>query len=66
MHPAFAVRITGMPRFAAGSTGNSVEPETARGGLEPGTYTGSDQYAVNLSVGWPETWEDGLEYPALR
>jgi hypothetical protein len=52
-----AVTISGMPDFAAKSTGDPAEVETARGALEPGTYTSSDRYAVNLQAA-PSGWQD--------
>jgi hypothetical protein len=52
-----AVRVTGLPGFAADATGELAEVETARGELDPGTYTASDRYAVNLQA-WPGTWQD--------
>jgi len=52
------VTITGMPHFAASSTANQTEVETARGELEPGTYAGSGRYAINLARGWPQAWTD--------
>lgn len=51
------VRVTGMPGFAAAATGESAEVETARGDLEPDTYTASDRYAVNVRS-WPDAWQD--------
>jgi len=52
------VTVTGMPGFAARSTGNRAEIETVRGSLEPGTYTAQDRYAINLEQGWPQGWKD--------
>jgi hypothetical protein len=62
------VTVTGMPGFAAASTGYQAEPETARGTLEPGTYAASDRYAVNLTEGWPQGWQDwkGVSGAAVR
>jgi tetratricopeptide (TPR) repeat protein len=51
------VRVTGMPGFAAQATGEAFEVATARGGLDPETYTASDRYAVDLDA-WPEHWRD--------
>jgi len=51
------VRVTGMPGFAAQATGEAFEVATARGGLDPDTYTASDRYAVDLDA-WPEHWRD--------
>jgi hypothetical protein len=57
-----------MPGLAAASTGHPAEDETARGGLDPGTYAVSDRYAVNLSAGWPGDWRDwkGASGAAVR
>ena len=52
------VMITGMPEFAAASTGYRIETETTRGEVDPGTYVASDRYAVNLAEGWPGRWQD--------
>ena len=46
-----AVTVIGLPGFAAVSTGNPAEAETAGGSLERGTNTGSDECAVNLATG---------------
>jgi len=63
-----AVTVTGLPGFAAASTGEEVETVTTRGNLEPGTYTGSDRYAVDLTSGWPQGWRDwaGVSGAAVR
>jgi hypothetical protein len=61
------VTVVGMPGFAADSTGFRTETETARGTVDPGTYTGSDRYAADLRTGWPQQWSDwqGLSGSAL-
>ena len=52
------VSVTGMPSFAASSTGERAEVETLLGELKPDTYTASGRYAVDLPDGWPGTWSD--------
>jgi hypothetical protein len=52
------VTASGMPSFAGRSTGRATEVETARGTVTPGTYAGSDRYAVDLTTGWPQGWKD--------
>lgn len=52
------VTLTGFPRFAMTATASRVETETARGTVDPGTYTGSDRYAADLVSGRPEAWSD--------
>jgi hypothetical protein len=51
------VTVTGMPGFAAEATGEPTEVVTARGQLDPGTYTASDRYAIDLDA-WPEGWKE--------
>lgn len=51
------VTVTGMPGFAAAATGEQAEVETVRGYLEPGSYTASNRYAMNLDSR-PASWRD--------
>ena len=51
------VTVTGMPGFAAAATGENTQVETARGSLDPDTYTASERYAVNVDTS-PGGWAD--------